>query len=443
MNHPSRRLLFPPMAALCLTACDSSPPDPAAAFTDFGDPWTTEPEFEFGERIDGDADANFAIVSAVKVLGSGDRILVVEPRIFRATIWTLDGSLIREVGRAGEAPGEFSGGFSVRVDQAGFYVMDLQRFTSYSSDGDLVGTIPLPPRSLGFRGFGFRPEALLADGSVLAQPRVPPAAMIGFGGYDPIREIPISRLRNDDGQWHMDRIAGLDVRNRNLTIIPEGSSMYDRGINSEQLLGDFDLTWFDPVMGSVVVLRRNLGGGQVELVEIEANGDTAWHRRLAPPPVRMDSEQISSFIDRIARQLTVARGSSDGQDQAYRAMRAAVREALYIPDPLPGARRVLGTSSGDVWLQGFEEQDSLSVWYSVPRGRQDSGVRKVLLPPGFRATDATDTHVWGVRQDELGTQYVVGRRLVPPQGVPTPVSESEPGLPVRLRGTAGRVPPPP
>ena len=122
------------------------------------------------------------------------------------------------------------------------------------------------------------------------------------------------------------------------------------------------------------------------------------------------------MIDSYARRVA-AMGESDGQGQAYRAMRTVVREALYMPDPLPGARRVRGTYSGEIWFRGFEVEDSLSVWYSVPRGRQDnSGVRKVLLPPGFRATDATDTHVWGVRQDELGTQYVVGRRLVPPPG---------------------------
>ena len=36
----------------------------------------------------------------------------------------------------------------------------------------------------------------------------------------------------------------------------------------------------------------------------------------------------------------------------------------------------------------------------------------VLLPVGFRAMDATDTHVWGVWEDELDINYVVGRRLM-------------------------------
>lgn len=163
-------------------------------------------------------------------------------------------------------------------------------------------------------------------------------------------------------------------------------------------------------------------------MEIRANGDTAWHRRLAPPPVRLDSDQSGRMIDSYARQVATMRGS-DGEDQAYRAMRAVVREALYMPDSLPGARQVRGTASGEIWFRGFEVQDSLSVWYSVPRGRHDAGVRRVLLPVGFRATDATDTHVWGVRQDELGTQYIVGRRLVSPpaSGGSPQVSRNRPG----------------
>ena len=389
--------------------CDARSQDPPPQ-TGSGDPWTTEPEFEFGEWFGDSTDTNFALVSTVRVLAGGNRVVVAEPQIFRATIWTPDGSLIAEIGRSGEGPGEFSGGLGIRVHRRGFHVVDAQRFTSFSNDGMLVRTIPFPPRSLGFRGFGLGPEVLLDDGSVLAVPRVSPAAMIGLEGADPIRRVPVFRLREADREWRMDRIAVLDLRNRNLTIIPEGSSMYEGGINSAQPFGDYDLTWFDPTVGSVVVVRRNLGGGEVELVEIIANGDTAWRRRLAPSPVRMTPRQVKDYIDRTAREL-VERISPG---VPYRAMRAAVQEALHLPDPLPGARRAFGTQSGEIWFRGSENEDSLRVWYAVPRGEGQSRVRRVALPPGFRVTDATNAHVWGVRTDELGVNYVVGRRLVPP-----------------------------
>ncbi len=429
----NRRPRFLPSVAVAafglLAACDApSHAGSNGGLADLGDPWTTEPDFQFGERIGGNPEANFAIVGAARVLGTGDRILVTEPQIFRATIWTPHGSLVGRIGGAGQAPGEFSGEFSVQVHPDGFYVRDSQRFTSYSNEGTLVGTIPFPPRSLGFRGFGLRPEALLDDGSVLASARVPPAVMIGALGDDPIHALPVFRLLEDGGQWRMDEIATQDVRNLNLSIIPAGRSMYHGGISSTQPLGDFDLLWFDGVVGSVVVVTRNLDGGEVEFVEVTANGDTAWRRRLAPPTVSLDSDQINRLIDNMARQLA-ASGPADAPPQELDAMRVAVQEALHIPTPLPGARRVLGNSPEEIWFRGFEGGDTSRVWYAVSRRDSDKpSVRRVLLPPDFRLTDVTDTHVWGVSEDDLGTQYIAGRRLIAPSG---PVDE-------HLRATAGQ-----
>lgn len=69
-------------ATLALQGCGE---EPAAPVSDFGAPWTTEPEFEFGESVGGSAEASFGLISAVRVLGDGDRILVVEAASLRAT----------------------------------------------------------------------------------------------------------------------------------------------------------------------------------------------------------------------------------------------------------------------------------------------------------------------------------------------------------------------
>ena len=71
-----------------------------------------------------------------------------------------------------------------------------------------------------------------------------------------------------------------------------------------------------------------------------------------------------------------------------------------------------GTASGEIWFRGYQRQDTLAVWYAAKR--DGVGLRQVLVPPGFRPMDATDTHVWGVRRGELGVEYVAGRRLLPP-----------------------------
>lgn len=146
-------------------------------------------------------------------------------------------------------------------------------------------------------------------------------------------------------------------------------------------------------------------------MEVGADGDTVLQRRFATPPVTIDRDRIVSYIDDFARKLS---SSQPPGSFPYRAVRTAVEKALYVPNPLPGANEVHGTASDEIWFSGFESEDSLGVWYALSRDSTRSGLRKVLLPNGFTATDATETHVWGIRRDELGVQYVEGRRLVPP-----------------------------
>ena len=70
-------------------------------------------------------------------------------------------------------------------------------------------------------------------------------------------------------------------------------------------------------------------------------------------------------------------------------------------------------SSGAIWLGTHERSDTLAACYVMERGRRAPPPRRVLLPGWFQLMDATETHVWGVRKDELDINYVVGRRLVP------------------------------
>lgn len=379
----------------------------AQSAQEFGAPWLTVEEYEIGEGVSGGGDAAFSLISAVRVLEGGGRILVVEAAHLRVTIWTPDGSLVREVGGPGEGPGEFSGPLFAQVRAGGIYTRDARRYTAFSSDGELIGTTPLPPPGLRFEGHRLRPRALLADGSFLAVADVPPTVQAGFGGGEPVESVPVLHLRAEDDQWELAPIARLDIRNRDLFILPTGRR--PPGIQTGQFYSDHDLTWYDPEAGSVVVLRRNLGRGEVELLEIGVAGDTAWHRRLSPPAVRFRADQVAAVIDDAARNLA---GSAVGQGVSVEEMREALEDALYIPDPMPGATRMHGTASGEVWFRGYQRQDSLAVWYAA--GRDGIGLRQVLLPPGFRPMDASDSHVWGVRRGELGVEYVVRRRLVPP-----------------------------
>lgn len=400
------------IAALVAGACggDSQPGAGAAdSPDDFGDAWLTEPEFEFGEGIGGSEEASFSLISSVRVLEGGERILVAEAASVRVTIWTREGLLLREVGGPGEGPGEFTGTLFVETHREGFRTRDARRYSSFSSDGTLIATVPYPPRELSFRGFPLWPEALLHDGSFLVTPRVPPEVLVGLGGDEPIEDVPVYHVSAEGDDWTLETIAMLDTRNRHMFIRPQGTRFAERGIRVSQSYGDFDLTWFDPDAGGVVVLRRNRGGGTVELMEIGVAADTLWRRQVSTSPVTLAPATLATFIDRVARQYAEF-GGGEERPAAIEAIREAIEEAIHVPDPLPGATRLFGSNSDEIWFQGYQRRDTLSLWHAVRR--DGTGGRRVLLPTGFRAMDATDSHVWGVHPDELGVEYVVGRRLV-------------------------------
>ena len=384
---------------------------------------TTIPEFHIGTAMGDDPNASFASVSQVLILANGDRIVVAEAGVARATVWTPDGSLVQEIGGYGDGPGEFKGGFTIHRFRGGFLASAVGRFTLFSNSGALIETIRFPPTSLSFRGFGLAPLALLGDGTMLAIPRVPADIMMGTFGDDPMTSLPVLRLSEGDEQWSMDTVVALDYRNRHLTIVPKSGS---GGIQTTQPFGDYDLTYLDPASGSVVVVQRSIGDGKVALTEVNADGDTVWHHHMSLPPVRPRAEWIADIVDALVQRVVTP---EEREDLAlYQKRRDQVMDELYVPDPLPGALIIRGTASREIWIRSFEVMDTFVVWYAVHRGGDPTRVRTMLLPHGFAVHDATDTHVWGIGKDELGVNYVMGRRLVSRgDGVDSPAAAASPG----------------
>ena len=381
-----------------LVACDG-----AGRTTDglrVGGHWITEAEYQIG------ADTTFSWVPYLRVTADGHRVFVVEPNTGSVTVWTPEDSLIFAVGRRGEGPGEFIMPYRLHIhDDGSFYVRDFQRFTYFSATGELVRTVAGPPALVSYQGFRVQADALLQDGSYLGRPEIGAAVRQGWQGDPPLVQEPLLRVGESEGEWlHPETIFLLNIRNDQLGFELSGTDNY-----TAQPFSDADMFRFDPGgQGPVVVVRR-ADPGVVELLELSAEGDTIWQRRLDFEAVRLPAEMVAAEVRRIAEMF-----SQMGVQTPYLATRRAVEEALYEPEYVPAARSIFQlAASGDVWLGTWETRDTLRVWYSVRRGDETNEPRRVLLPEWFSVLDATETHVWGVRTDSLDVPYVVGRRLVP------------------------------
>lgn len=389
-----------------LLLCAACGGDGADASEDGGQAWVSELEYRFTGTEEQGVLFDWAYLRADP---RQDRIFVLDARETQVSVWRPDGSLLFVVGRRGEGPGEFTrpsriyfkdnGGFSVREGWG-------TRFTHYAADGVLVDTEIGVTTALSYQDARVGIEAPASDGGYVARPLFSASRMAGLRGGPPMESQPLLLIRRSDaGQWLPSKeIFWQNTRNAQLTVVMDDMLSFSR-----QYFGDHDHTAF--AHGRIVVMRQAGGPpGSLDLLELNAHGDTLWERHLQFDPVRLTSDRIQEVID-IRKGPDFQRpGWSPAQQLRYL---RAFEESLHKPEYLPAAESFFLSASDELWLKTFERSDTLRVYYTIPRGDTSGRPRRVLLPESMRAEDATSTHVWGIRDDPLGVPYVVGRRLKP------------------------------
>ena len=411
MSRPEFALLAAALAA----ACGDPPAEPTGPSPD---EWHTEPHYRIGDAVRGNA--LFGIVPYLRVNSRDDRVFVLEAYDNRLSVWTPAGERLFRVGRTGEGPGDFMMPYRVHFEDARFYVRDQSKFTYFSYDGALLGTVPNPPTSLGYQGFHLKIDALTADGSFLGFPTLGASVELGLHGDDPIDSLPVFSVRESAEGWVRDVVYWHDIRNTSFALTYNGWLTFPG-----QPFPSADQYELDPGAGTVLVSRvagEHLGAGEAELFELSAVadgersvGDTVWRRRLSFEPMRLTSAMVDAEVDRIAERHVRRVEEGEAGTRVRASARKDIEESIHVPgEHLPAVKVLTMASSGQVWILSHEEAlDTLDVWYSVDRGDDESPPRRVLLPDWLFVLDATDTHVWGVWRDELDINYVVGRRLVP------------------------------
>lgn len=386
---------------LALSACT---PDRALQM-DAAEGWHTEPEYEIGGLMDGEA--TFERVTGLRVGGGGARVHVLDSGRERLTVWSPDGAQLLETRWAGEEEGELDSPDQIELDGEGFQLRDGNAFVLFAGDGQHRQTVSLPP-AVGFNRFRLRPELMLQDGAFVVSLRIPNGVRAGWFGEDPIVEAPVLRLDPAVDGWEFDSLAVLDIGNRDLDIRPSESG-FGWSLHATQPFGHADQLDLRAGANTLLVTREDPAHpGLVELSEISAAGDTVWSERLRFVPIPLLPDDVNRALEAEARAVSGTIGSLS-LDEA----RTLVEAALYVPDHHPAIMDTEVMSNGELWIRNHEEPgDTLDVWYAVRLGGDNAAARRILVPWSFYPLDATDTHVWGIRLDPEAGQQVVGRRLV-------------------------------
>lgn len=392
-------VVSPPVVATCMVDLSTVPAP---------ETWLTEADLQIGSALEG---ATFSTVGDLRVAKDGNHLYVLEPRISRVSVWTVTGSILLEIERPGQGPGDFTAPRRIWTDSVGFSVLDRRGIAFFTDDGVLRERVSSPPGTISWRGFGLRPELLLSDGSFLAVPQVPAAASAGWLGDDPFQEVPVLHVQKHLSGWTTDTLLLADQRNAGLHIRPEGATAaFSWAYHTRQPFGRGDIVQFDPSEGSTLIVR-SAGDGELDLFAVAPVSDTTWRRHVSVGPVPVPHERVDEYANVLVERV-VSRSASTAQPLSRRQAASVVNDALHVPEYYPAADFATIASTGELWLRTPAAVDTLRVWYAVGRRDVPGALRRVLLPPRFLARDATDTHVWGVRRDSLGVNYVEGRKLV-------------------------------
>ena len=392
--------------ALALSLCAACDDGEGAVASSTLSTWVTEADAQLEDFSDAAVLFTRPVVRADPV---NNRVLVMDPTTSQVSAWTVRGKLLFVVGGKGEGPAEFSFPQDVIVEADGsFGVAESSgsRFTYFEPGGTLARSELGPGMRLGYQGF--RVElGWPRDGVYVGTPSVAPSIIAGTVGVRPLDRYPLLGVRrSDSGEWQDPKpLLTLDRRNLFTAVSrPGGGWSY-----SGQPFKDADQVRYAP--GTALVMRQKGAPGTVELVEVDGDGDTLWHRHLRFEPRRLTRRMIDERLDVIVEAF-----APDSPGMSSADLRRRYDEALYKPEYVAVADRLFLTASGEVWLRTSEVVDTLRVHYVVPRGESSEPPRRVLLPARLEIGDATETHVWGVRLDALDVPHIVGRRLLPASG---------------------------
>lgn len=353
--------------------------------------WHLAPELRIGGL--NSSDASLTEVRSVVADGEG-RIYVSQPQEGLVRVFDEHGAFVRTIGRRGSGPGEFQQLGSIGLVGDSLYAVDLvlQRISVFRTDGSHIRTLAVtsPPLE-GFRAAG--PIAILADGSIVAQPTVSPR-MTASGGL----RIPVLRL-SQEGEV-LDTFPNLPMPADNVVIV----RLSDRTAYLNRPFVERPITAVAPDGSAVAFVHQTPaasgGNSSFSIIRLSQPNQETFRRSISyspiPVPIQVSDSIRTIHITELSQFISRAEAERNVRD--------------LVPQYQPPVSRVLAGTDSTVWIQREAYGNEAANWLVLDSNGTSLATVRILNNVVLHAV-ARD-YVFGVDKDEFDVPYVIRYRIV-------------------------------
>ena len=379
-------------------------------------PWPLEEVLRIGSLESTD------LVSSVMdlAIGPDSALYVAQAMVPAVTVFSLDGRVLRQIGRAGSGPGDFE----LLARSVGWigdtlWVADLDRIQLFTDSERVPEQVIQFSTSVPEEGSRLGPGRMLADGTLIGRRRITDGRAWSSRGASP--GLALRRLSRS-GEV-MDTIAIVEwpgnaiEHERDPGLFPGQHPLRDLPSLGLQEY----LTALKPD-GSAVVrigqVHEDATPPTFDLLVISIRGDTLLDRSVEYEPLEVTRVMERRLADeyagwRAGDYSPSSRGRELTETTLERRRRAA-RRGFWVPEYHPPVRQVVAGTDGTIWLLREMREDRVDVWEAYDSdGNLEGSVeighgRSSLVPwdPRLAVALASRDEVWGATYDDLGIPYI-------------------------------------
>ncbi len=349
-------------------------------------------------------------------IGPDSALYVAQAMVPSVTVFSLDGQVLRRIGRAGRGPGDFemlARGVGWIADT--LWVADLNRIQLFSANERVPAQVIQFSTSVPEEGSRLSPGRMLADGTLVGRRRITDGRAWSSRGHNP--GLALRRLSRFGDV--LDTIATVEWPGN--AIEHERDARLFPGEHPLRELPPLGLGEYRTALtpdGSAVVkigkVHEDATPAAFDILAISIRGDTLLHRSVEYEP----REVTQAMERRLADEYASFRAEDHRPSSpAFERTRLAALGVFWVPEYHPPVRQVVAGTDGTIWLLREMRDDRVDIWeiydsdgtlegaVEIGHGRS-SAVPWASWAPRLAVALASRDEVWGATYDDLGVPYI-------------------------------------